>query len=166
MRLCPGQSVKKNMRKMDGGDATEMTFYSQVHCCVKQMSPRAMPPLPLRGPQPVLANNVWHLRLPPPNSVLEVDLLLGYFKIFWEICQWRSFHYLFLHNETLLEMLNNLLQMSPVTVTLFTWTPHLQWHFEQVPNDRFVSKLPLVTVTIWLQWHFSHVPMVPMVAQS
>ena len=50
MRLCPGQSVKKNMRKMDGGDATEMTFYSQVHCCVKQMFPRAMPPSPCADP--------------------------------------------------------------------------------------------------------------------
>ena len=49
-------------------------------------------------------------------------------------------------------------QISPLTVTLFTVTPRLQWHFRHVPNDWFVTELPLVTVTIWLQWHFSHVP--------
>ena len=47
-----------------------------------------------------------------------------------------------------------LIQITPLTVTLF------KWHFWQVPNDRFVTKLPLVTVTIWLQWNFLHVPRV------
>ena len=51
-------------------------------------------------------------------------------------------------------------QISPLTVTLFIVTPRLQLHFWHVPNDWFVTKLPLVTVTIWLQWHFSHVPRV------
>ena len=33
-------------------------------------------------------------------------------------------------------------QISPLTVTLFTVTPRLQWHFWHVPNDWFVTKLP------------------------
>ena len=41
------------------------------------------------------------------------------------------------------------IQISPVTVTQFTVTPHLQQHFEQVPNNWFVSKLPLLTVTLF-----------------
>ena len=45
-------------------------------------------------------------------------------------------------------------ETSPLTVTLFTVTLHLQWHFWHAPNDWFVSKLPLLTVTAWLQWHF------------
>ena len=40
-------------------------------------------------------------------------------------------------------------QISPLTVTLFTVTPRLQWHFWHVPNDWFVSKPPLVTVTLF-----------------
>ena len=32
--------------------------------------------------------------------------------------------------------------------TVYSDTP-LIWHSEQVPNDRFVSKIPLLTVTIW-----------------
>ena len=52
------------------------------------------------------------------------------------------------------------IQISPLTVTLFTVTPRLQWHSWHVPNDWFITELPLVSVTIWLQWHFSHVPRV------
>ena len=33
-------------------------------------------------------------------------------------------------------------QISPLTVTLFTVTPRLQWHFWHVPNDQVVTKLP------------------------
>ena len=46
----------------------------------------------------------------------------------------------------------NYVQISPLTVTLFTVTPRFQWHFWHVPNDWFVTKLHVVTVTIWLQY--------------
>ena len=37
----------------------------------------------------------------------------------------------------------SVVKISPLTVTA-----HLQWHFWHVPNDWFVTKLPLVTVTL------------------
>ena len=52
----------------------------------------------------------------------------------------------------------NSIQALLVTVTPVTVTNRLHWQFLQFPNDGFVSKLPLLTVTIWLQWHFSNVP--------
>ena len=39
-------------------------------------------------------------------------------------------------------------QTSLLTVTPFTVTTRLQWHFEQVPIDWFVRKLPLLAMTI------------------
>ena len=72
--------------------------------------------------------------------------------------EYGQYSFPMVHTRKYLPLL--LVQISPLTVTLFTVTPRLQWQFCQFPNYEFVNETPLLRVTLWLQWHFSLVPRV------